>query len=137
MAKTKWIHEGDRNTKYYQNLVKLRRRKNMIACIKVDNECYFSNEKICKCFVNFYSKLWTYQDPNFFNTSLCPIMNKLDDHAQNALVAYFTLDEIPIVVNSLGSGKSPGPDGFTGEFFKAYWNIISTTFMSAFKFFSY
>ena len=40
----------------------------------------------------------------------------------------FKLKEIDEVINHLPPDKSPGPDGFNGQFFKKCWNIIKQDF---------
>ncbi|GKA71148.1 RNA-directed DNA polymerase, eukaryota [Tanacetum coccineum] len=40
------------------------------------------------------------------------------------LERYISYDEIKSAVWDCGTDKSPGPDGFTFEFFRRYWNII-------------
>nr|GEY36831.1 RNA-directed DNA polymerase, eukaryota [Tanacetum cinerariifolium] len=42
-----------------------------------------------------------------------------------------TMDEIRTVVWDCGENKSPGPDGYTFEFFRRYWNLIGLDFSSA------
>lgn len=45
----------------------------------------------------------------------------------------FNEDEVLSVVRSLPSGKAPGPDGFTNDFYKACWDIIKGDVMNAFS----
>ncbi|GKF81972.1 hypothetical protein Tco_0243628, partial [Tanacetum coccineum] len=40
-------------------------------------------------------------------------------------------DEIRNAVWSCGDNKSPGPDGFTFEFFRKFWNVIAPDFCAA------
>ena len=42
-----------------------------------------------------------------------------EDEAEN-LNRQITADEIEAVIQKLPTHKSPGPDGFTGEFYKAF-----------------
>jgi hypothetical protein len=44
----------------------------------------------------------------------------------------FTEREIECAVHSLPSGKAPGPNGFTSEFYKHYWDIIKLDVVSTF-----
>ncbi|GJS88232.1 RNA-directed DNA polymerase, eukaryota, partial [Tanacetum coccineum] len=44
-------------------------------------------------------------------------------------------DEIRRAVWSCGDNKSPGPDGFTFEFFKKYWDCIGSDFCEAVEYF--
>ena len=47
------------------------------------------------------------------------------------LEAPFTQEEIKDTITSIPSDKAPGPDGFTGAFFKACWGIIKEDVMAA------
>ena len=42
----------------------------------------------------------------------------------SALEVPFTQEEIKVTIHSMPSDKAPGPDGFTGVFFKKCWEII-------------
>nr|GEY82805.1 hypothetical protein [Tanacetum cinerariifolium] len=44
-------------------------------------------------------------------------------------------DEIRLAVWNCGENKSPGPDGYTFEFFRKYWNIVSPDFCEAVEYF--
>jgi len=48
-----------------------------------------------------------------------------------ALAAPFTDDEILKAISLTPSGKAPGPDGFTANFFKSCWEIIRGDLMAA------
>lgn len=43
----------------------------------------------------------------------------------------FTLEEVKCTIDSMPSDKAPGPDGFTGAFFKSCWEIIKDDVMAA------
>jgi len=51
--------------------------------------------------------------------------------ALNDLEAPFSEEEVWKTVRSLPSDKAPGPDGFTGKFYKVCWQIIKLDIMSA------
>ncbi|GKE89899.1 RNA-directed DNA polymerase, eukaryota, partial [Tanacetum coccineum] len=51
------------------------------------------------------------------------------------LERHVSRDEIRLVVWNCGNNKSPGPDGYTFEFFKTYWDVIGTDFCEAVEFF--
>ena len=52
-------------------------------------------------------------------------------HDLSDLEAPFSLEEVKITINSMPTDKGPGPDGFTGAFFKTCWDIIKDDVMAA------
>jgi hypothetical protein len=48
----------------------------------------------------------------------------IHNHDLSALDAPFLEEEVWAVVKDLPPDKAPGPDGFTGRFYKSCWNII-------------
>jgi len=49
----------------------------------------------------------------------------------STLDAPFSEDEVWSTIKSLPSDRAPGPDGFTGRFYKSCWPIIKADFMAA------
>ena len=49
------------------------------------------------------------------------------------LIRVVTAEEIKNVLFAMSNDKSPGPDGYTSEFFKATWDIVGTEFITAFQ----
>lgn len=41
---------------------------------------------------------------------------------KESLTRKVTKEEVYLVIKSMPSNKSPGPDGFTVKFFRAYWD---------------
>lgn len=83
-------------------------------------------------FLDFYHKLYTKDTkPRFLPTNLdwCPI----SEQQAAFLETVFTEDEVLLAVNSLGSRKALGPNGFTVEFFKDSWNTMKGDIMAMFR----
>lgn len=95
----------------------------------------FDHTKINDTFRNFYSHLYTSELPDenilteiFFDCLNIPIVppdnkNKLDEP--------ISTEEIVAAISSLQLGKSPGPDRFPDEFFKAFSSLLAPKLYSA------
>nr|GEZ44336.1 RNA-directed DNA polymerase, eukaryota [Tanacetum cinerariifolium] len=60
-----------------------------------------------------------------------PFPNRLSQDQANELERIVSRDEIRMAVWNCGNNKSPGPDGYTFEFFKKYWGFIGLDFCEA------
>ena len=71
-----------------------------------------------------------------------PSMNTVDVHSLytsldlSALTVRFSWAEIVQAISCSPNNRSPGPDGFTGVFFKECWEIIKEDIMAAISHFS-
>ena len=54
---------------------------------------------------------------NFLATYSLPKLNQEEIHQLNRLI---TRNEIECIIKTLPTNKSPGPDGFTGEFYQTF-----------------
>ncbi|XP_020673022.1 uncharacterized protein LOC110092705 [Dendrobium catenatum] len=94
-AKAKWIKDGDANTKFFHSFANSRRNVNRISQVKDSNGIMTEDPK---------------EIEEVFRKE---VLNKDLEVA-----------EIKVVIINLGSNKSPGYDGITNSFFKAFWNTI-------------
>ncbi|GKB41871.1 RNA-directed DNA polymerase, eukaryota [Tanacetum coccineum] len=60
-----------------------------------------------------------------------PFPNRLSQDQAIYLERNVSRDEIRVAVWNCGDNKSPGPDGYTFEFFKKYWGFIGSDFCEA------
>ncbi|GJZ23378.1 RNA-directed DNA polymerase, eukaryota [Tanacetum coccineum] len=108
-AKVRWAVEGDENSKFFHGIIN-RKRTNL--SVKDLKELVLSLGKL-----NF-----------FFPNRLC--REQADD-----LELMVSNDEIRKAVWGCGENKSPGPDGYTFEFFRKFWTTIGPDFCSAVQWF--
>ncbi|WOK98391.1 hypothetical protein Cni_G07102 [Canna indica] len=57
-ARMKWVNEGERNSKYYHNLVKLKRNRADIEKLVVDDIALSDNKEMVEAFAVWYENLW-------------------------------------------------------------------------------
>lgn len=121
------LREGDANTKYFHRRINARRRKNHILRLKHNNGWVTEHERKEEIILEHFSSVIgktnaRKKDFNWdhFHFEDCDL-GDLDDP--------FTLEEVHNVIKQMPNDKAPGPDGFTGLFFKSCWGIIKEDVM--------
>ncbi|GJX81118.1 RNA-directed DNA polymerase, eukaryota, reverse transcriptase zinc-binding domain protein [Tanacetum coccineum] len=117
-AKVKWLSEGDKNTKYFHNVVKSRMNLNRIMRIFDEQGNWFEGDKVpdqfVKHFENFLSnngKTDQIDSDGLFSKKLTK--SKAEFMARDAFDA-----EVKEAIFRIEDDKAPGHDGFIATFFK-------------------
>ena len=127
-AKKDWDLKGDRNTRFFQIVVKNRHRRNRILQIKNDEEVWLLNPKDVDLCINQYFKTLYAQPQNLENdifTQLndIPIPKILEDQAAQ-LDQPILDEEIFQALHQMGSLKTPGPNGIPTAFYQKCWTTV-------------
>lgn len=128
-SKLHWMEVGDRNNKFFHNAARMREFQNAIREILcLDGSIVTKEEDIKKEAGRFFTELLTYRPPDYEALTVEELQNLLQfqcgEMDQAKLISEVTADEVKAVVFKMTSNKSPGPDGYTTEFFKSAWPII-------------
>ena len=118
-----WFFERINKTdKPLARLIKKKREKNQINKIRNENgEITTDNTEIQRIIRDYYQQLYDNKMDNleemeeFLEKYNLPKLNQ--EEIEN-LIRSITSTEIEIVIKSLPTNKSPGPDGFTGELYQ-------------------
>jgi hypothetical protein len=135
-SKARWVEEGEKSTKYFLNLEKRNYEKKLIKCIGNDtNDLVCDTKQIMDKLYKFYYDLYKNSgtcDPEGFDEFT--VDNKLNIEDSQMLEQNITTDECKEALDMLPSGKTPGTDGLSVEFIKAFWKCISKYLMRSFSF---
>ncbi|TYK10356.1 LINE-1 retrotransposable element ORF2 protein [Cucumis melo var. makuwa] len=133
-SKRLWNTEGDENTSFFHKICSARQRRSIISNINSDDgvPCT-TNENIAKTFLDHFEGIYNgggVENPWLIeNLSWSPISTS---QAQN-LCSSFSEEEIHSALTAFSNNKSPGPDGFTMEFFKAAWFVLKDDIFNIFR----
>ncbi|GJV94862.1 putative RNA-directed DNA polymerase [Tanacetum coccineum] len=133
-SKSIWLKEGDRNSKYFQNVIRGRLNRGRISIVEDMKGRQFVGSEVCNQFVtHFYNVLGKSAGVKHFTDHESLFTNVLSQSKANYMVCDVSHVEIKKALFDIDSNKAPGPDGFSSEFFKAYWNVVGTDLCNAVK----
>lgn len=135
-AKIHWLEVGDGNNKSFHRAAKVREIRNSIREIKrVDGSIADTQEDIKKEAVDHFYNFLNHVPLDYKEASveeLKSILNyECSDEDKSMLTRTVTAEEVKKILFSMAADKSPRPDGYTSEFFKAAWNIVGGDFIKA------
>ncbi|XP_060182213.1 uncharacterized protein LOC132611869 [Lycium barbarum] len=121
-----WFQDGDRNTKFFHAHVNGKRRKLQLQRIQDHTGTWLDTEdEIAQEAIRFFSDQFKEENiPTDF--SMLDKIPKMVTEEQNQQL-YEMPDEAEVkrAVFGLNGDSAGGPDGFTGRFFQACWEIIA------------
>lgn len=104
------------------------KKRNTIAKLRIGGNDVFDQTAIKEDIRNYYINLFS--DNNNMASSFDAFsFPQMGEENKEWLERNFSKDEVWGVIKNMGSNKSPGPDGFTAEFYKSCWSTIKGNFM--------
>lgn len=135
-SKAKWAVEGDKNTKYFLNLEKSRRKSNAVTeILNEDGDVVKDTLGILNEEYKFYSHMYSCvkTDTRDIDHFLKDIPVKVTPRQQADCDKNITRDEIFEALSGMSKNKTPGSDGLTTEFYLHFWDIFCDIFLNIFK----
>nr|GEU65775.1 probable LRR receptor-like serine/threonine-protein kinase At1g06840 isoform X2 [Tanacetum cinerariifolium] len=133
-SKIKWAIEGDKNSKFFHGIINKKRSQLEIRGV-FDNGLWCTDPgKVKEAFFNHFEARFKKPVAHRFMLNF-PFNKRLSDMQAADLERNVSRDEIRFAVWNCGENKSPGPDGYTFEFFRKYWNIVGPDFCEAVEYF--
>ena len=137
-SKVKWYNEGERNTKYFHSLEKRHYNSKTIRNLVTDDGTRISRDvEILQEAKKFYKSLYTSitdkELSNEYDDIFFPenIEAKLTDDQKLSCEGELSAAECFECLKTMEMGKSPGTDGLPAEFYKVFWNDVSTHLLAS------
>jgi hypothetical protein len=122
-AKSADLKLGQTCTKYFMAKASGRRKKNRIKQLWHGDVLLEGDDLLQAHATEFYTKLFGESDRNGISLDI-DFPHTLSEVENRDLTKEFEIEEIKNIVCSLAHNKSPGPDGFPGEFYQFFWDQI-------------
>ncbi|GJX36859.1 putative RNA-directed DNA polymerase, eukaryota, reverse transcriptase zinc-binding domain protein [Tanacetum coccineum] len=133
-SKVKWAIEGDENSKFFHGIINKKRSQLAIRGVFVNGLWCTDPGKVKEAFFNHFEARFKKPVAHRFMLNF-PFNKRLSEVQAADLERSVSRDEIRLAVWNCGENKSPGPDGYTFEFFRKYWNFVGPDFCEAVEYF--
>lgn len=133
-ARVRGMQEGNANSKYFHLKANGRRRKHLIPYLKVGSGTATYMEDKLNMARDFFSNLMgSTKSPGCSLRLEALGLSRLSPEMAHGLEVPFTEEKIKHVIWDMLTDRAPGPDGFSGLFFRTCWEIIAKDFMVVMK----
>jgi hypothetical protein len=116
-SRIEWLREGDANTRLFHLYARHCKRKNFIAKLKAEGQVATSHEDKANVLLEFYQSLIGSEEQRDQTIDLEAL--GVQQHDLHLLDSPISEDEVWNTIKQLPPDKAPGPDGFTGRFYKS------------------
>jgi hypothetical protein len=131
-ARIRDIQDDDANSKYFHMKANARRRKHLIPILRHDDMTATTLSDKLELATDYFHSVFGSAAPrrSFLN------LNALDLPSLSAIQARgieapFSSEEVKRIIMEMPADRALGPDGFSGLFFKLYWDIIAADLLAA------
>ncbi len=126
----------EKSSNYFCRLKKKRQENNSRNSLYVNGVINTSPKMISSEIFQFYSSLYSSSfsesDCNIFFKNIHSSIPQLDQETKDLCEADIKIEEVDKAINKLRSGKSPGPDDLTCEFYKYFREDLRELLFKAF-----
>ena len=126
-SKELWVEQGEKPTKYFLNLEKMRQRKKEMTELKSHSgELLSDSNDIRKEMNDFYQDLFSEEEVDLVAQDwlLDQLSMSLDEQEQASCEGLLTVEDCREALNGMDTGKSPSTDSLTAEFYIAFWAVL-------------
>lgn len=134
-ARAEALTAGEVPTKRALRLEKTYASRNQIHEIEWNGNLVMDNFSIADVFFQHYQALFSLRkvDVPKFKNAFLGVMPQLDDELKERLEQPISKEEVYRAIDNLNNGKSPGPDGLSAAFYKAFKQEITPVLAAVFN----
>jgi hypothetical protein len=124
-SRANWLMHGDKNTTFFHNFVKARRKRNTILKIKNDEGNWVEgNEEMGGLIHSYFSSLFSSEVEHTSEELLSKVIPRVMAEMNSALLKPYTVEEVKQAMFSIGDYKAPGINGLHAVFYKKFWAVV-------------
>ncbi|KAM1589719.1 hypothetical protein ACFX10_028582 [Malus domestica] len=124
-SRIQWLKEGEKNTKFFHAQTVRRRKHNKIKWLEDHHGVWHEDEKeICDIASSYFTGLFQSSRSSHIGEITECMENRVSNDNNRLLTTPITDSEIMEAAFQIPPTRAPGPDGFTGCFYKDHWEIV-------------
>ncbi len=135
-ARIQWIEKGEKNNKYFMNLLKYNERKERINALVINGNETSNQDEIKAEIHRFYNELYSKQDnasEDDMDRYLGYVSKDVSGEDNTELTKEITLNELTITMKDC-KGTTPGPDGISTLIYKVIWDVAGPIILDAWNY---
>jgi hypothetical protein len=134
-ARIQWLEKGERNNKYFLNMIKHNERKQRIDSMINDRSEITEPSEIVSHIHEFYNDLYKCNPskPEIIDEFLSHIEPEVVDDDNAMLIKPISIRELTEIMNQC-KGTTPGPDGISTQIYKVIWDIAGPIILNAWNY---
>ncbi|GKB39491.1 hypothetical protein Tco_0884433, partial [Tanacetum coccineum] len=124
-ANVNWRCEGDKNAKYFHQLLKSRKHSSIITSICNENGQSVEETQVAKQFLNHFQNLLGHSSQCFSINDVATLFtNKVTSDEAKYMTRDVSDNKIKEAMFDIGGSKAPRPGAYTYTFFKKAWTVV-------------
>ena len=124
-SRTKWLKEGDKNTRNFHYRANKRNKRNYIVGLEDDTGIWWEDEgRMGRLIKGYFNSLFSTSHPSNFDNIRSGIQPAISKEMNEVLTREFTADEIQHAFKQMAPTTTLGLDGMSPIFYKTFWNIV-------------
>lgn len=128
-SRTDFIEKNEKSNHYFFNKEKESYVKKTVEKLKIGDHYVTDPLKILDELNNFYSTLYQSRNPPLHEQLFKNMLNVeglgiLSENEKEQCEGPLTVEEVKRALDRMQSGKSPGCDGLTSDFYKFFWPLL-------------
>ena len=129
------LQDIDAPTAFFFSLEKSVVKRKQMLCLRLpEGKVTTEPAEMRKHAVDFYTDLFRADECDVDSAAeLLEGLPQLSLEGQNTLSSELTHDELTAAVSQMASGKAPGIDGLSSDFFKHFWSLMGQDILDVFK----
>lgn len=130
-----WLKEGDKNTAYFHKQATVKKSRNIVTSITdSQGSRHDDQDSIKEAAFHHYKNLLTENgDDRDYTTFLQHLSRRITAEENERMNREITEEEVKKAIWTLQPDKSPGPDGFSINFYRDHWYLIKKDLVKMMK----